>query len=121
MKKFRLRAGRSRVAAVIAKASNNHNGIERADEWLTAANAALELYAGHPAVAFADLAAEIATEIRLLRVIERELAQHATEREAAYTQVDPDGVARSLPGVAEVGGPALAAKLGDPARFAHAK
>jgi hypothetical protein len=35
--------------------------------------------------------------------------------------VDPAGLARSLPGLADVGGPALAACMGDPARFRHAK
>ena len=113
--------GRKRLAAVIAKASNNHNGLDRADEWLTAAQAAIELYAHHRAVAFTDIAAEIATEVRLLRVLEHELATHATAREDAYTNVDPDGLARSLPGIADIGGPALVAKLGDPARFRHGK
>ena len=35
--------------------------------------------------------------------------------------MDPAGLARSLPGIAEVGGPALAACMGDPARFATGK
>jgi transposase len=116
-----VRAGRKRIAAVIVKASNNHCGVERADEWLAAANAAIELYAGHPAVAFADIAAEIATEVRLLCAIEHELAAHTSERESAYAKVDPGGLARSLPGISDVGGPALVAKLGDAARFSHAK
>jgi transposase len=116
-----VRAGRTRIAAVIVKASNNHSGVERADEWLAAANAAIELYAGHPAVAFADVAAEIATEVRLLRAIEHELAVHSTERENAYARVDPGGLARSLPGISDVGGPALVARLGDAARFSRAK
>ena len=81
----------------------------------------MELYANHPAVAFADLAAEVATEIRLLRAIQAELASHAAAREAAYGQVDPDGLGRSLPGLAQVGGPALVATMGDPARFARGK
>jgi len=114
-------AGRKRLATVIGKASNNHNGIDRADEWLAAAEAAIELYAGHPAVPFADLAAEIHTEVRLLRVIEDELHAHTSERESTYAKVDPSELARSLPGIAEVGGPILVAKLGDPARFTHAK
>jgi transposase len=116
-----VRAGRTRVAAVIGKASNNHSGVERADEWLAAASAAIELYAGHPAVAFADLADEIATEVRLVRAIERELAQHASARERAYANADPRGLARSLPGISDVGGPALVAKIGDATRFQHAK
>ena len=115
------RAGEARLTALIAQASHNHLGAGRARQWLDAAQASLELYAGHPAVNFTGLAAEIATEVRLLRGIGTELAAHAAEREACYRQVDPAGLARSLPGLAEVGGPALAACMGDPARFGHGK
>jgi len=54
-------------------------------------------------------------------VLQAELAAHAVEREARYQQVDPAALARSLPGLADVGGPALAACMGDPARFANGK
>jgi transposase len=114
-------AGIKRLATVIANASNNHSGVERAQEWLAAAHAAIDLYAAHPAVAFGDLAAEVATEVRLLRVTQTELAVHAAEREAAYRRVDPGGLARSLPGLADIGGPALVATMGDPARFTKGK
>ena len=116
-----VRAGLKRLTGVIAKASHNHQGADRAAEWIAAAEAAIDLYAGHPAVAFSDLAAEIATEVRLLRATQNELAAHATERETAYRYVDPAGLARSLPGVAAIGGPALTAVMGDPARFPNAK
>jgi transposase len=116
-----LQAGPKRVTTVIAKASQHHQGAARAGEWLAAAQASLDLYADHPAVAFADLAAEIATEVRLLRAVQAELAGHAAERETAYRWVDPTGLARSLPGVADVGGPALAAAIGDPQRFRTGK
>ena len=115
------RAGQDELTAVIAQASNNHLGAERAGQWLEAARASLQLYGGHPAVDFAGLAAEVATEVRLLRAISAELSAHAAERESRYRQVDPAGLARSLPGLAEVGGPALAACMGDPARFATGK
>src|SRR6266511_3640154 len=72
-----LRAGEARLTAVIAKASRNLLGAERAEQWLAAARASVELYAGEGAVAFADLAAEVATEVRLLRAVEAELALHA--------------------------------------------
>jgi hypothetical protein len=116
-----LKAGAERLTAVIAKASNNHQGAERAAEWVAAAEASIQLYGGHPAVAFADLAAEVATEVRLLRAVQAELAAHAAEREHAYRWVDPLQLARSLPGVAVVAGPALVAALGDPHRFARGK
>ncbi len=116
-----VRAGLKRLTGVIVRASKNHQGADRAAEWVAAAEAAIELYAGHPAVAFCDLAAEIATEVRLLRATQNELATHATEREAAYRFVDPAGLARTLPGVAAIGGPALTAAMGDPTRFPNAK
>ncbi|MBI2239031.1 MAG: IS110 family transposase [Actinobacteria bacterium] len=114
-----LRLGITRLAAIIAKASNNHLGAERAEEWLEAARASVELYEGDSAVAFSDLAAEVATEVRLLRAIEAELASHAAAREAAYLRVDPEELARSLPGVAEVGGPMVVSAMGRPQRFAR--
>jgi len=116
-----VKAGAKRLTTVIAKASHNHQGAPRASEWIAAAEASLELYAGHPAVAFADLAAEVATEVRLLRAVQAEQAGHAAERERCYRWVDPAGLARSLPGLAEIGGPALVACMGDPARFGRGK
>ncbi len=116
-----VKSGVKRLTSLITKASQGHLGAPRAAEWIAAANASLEVYAGHPAVAFDELAAEIATEVRLLRAIQAELATHATAREAAYTAVDPTSLARSLPGLADVGGPALVATMGDPARFGRGK
>ncbi|HEY6530840.1 MAG TPA: IS110 family transposase [Acidimicrobiales bacterium] len=116
-----LRLGLKRLGALIAKASHNHQGADRAHAWIAAAEASIELYAGHPAVAFADLAAEIATEVRLLRAVQAELTTHAAERDNAYRWVDPAGLARSLPGVAAISGPALVAAIGEPARFPKAK
>jgi len=115
-----LRLGRARLTALIGKASHNHQGQQRAEQWLTAARQALDLYGDHPAVAFTDLAAEIATEVRLLRAIDTELAGHEQERESCYRWVDPAQLARSLPGLARVGGPAMTAVIADPARLPSA-
>lgn len=112
-----LKAGVKRLTVIIAKASRNQQGVERAAEWIAAAEASVELYAGHAAVAFADLAAEVATEVRLLRAVQAELAAHAQQRESCYRWVDPTALARSLPGLADVGGPVLVAMMGDPGRF----
>ena len=106
---------------MIAKASNNHLGAERAEEWLQAARAGVELYGDHPGVAFADLAAEVATEVRQLRAVQGALAVHAAERESTYRWVDPLALARSMPGLADVGGPALVACMGSPGRFRRGK
>lgn len=115
-----LAAGEDTLTEVIATVSHNHLGAARAQQWLASAQLAVELYGEHPAVAFTDLAAEIATEVRLLRAIEAELAEHAVAREDAYRWTDPSQLARSMPGVATVGGPALTAVIGRPQRFATA-
>lgn len=71
----------------------------------------------HPAVAFEDLAAEVATEVRLLRAVQAELTAHEARREEAYRWTDPGQLARTLPGLGEVGGPVLTAIMGRPDRF----
>src|SRR6202021_1632643 len=63
------------------------------------------------------LAAEVATEVRLLRAIQEELALHAAAREQRYRIVDPGQLARSLPGVAAINPPVLVAIMGRRGRF----
>ncbi len=116
-----LAAGRARLLAVIAKTSHGQQGAARADRWRTAAAAALELYAEHPAVAFADLAAEVASEVRLLQAVHAELAGHAAARAEAYRFTDPGALASSLPGLAEVGAPTVTAIIGRAGRFRTGK
>lgn len=115
-----LKAGPARLRQVIARASNNQQGAERAQQWRAAATAAVELYADHPAVAFTDLAAEVATEVVLLRATQAELAVHAAHREHAYRFTDLGSLARSLPGLGEVGAPVLVAAIGRAGRFPRA-
>jgi hypothetical protein len=112
--------GRARLQRVQATASAGQQGAQRAQQWLAAARAALQLYGDHPAIAFTELAAEVTTQVRLLRATQAELAAHARQREACYQRVDPAGLARSLPGLATIGGPALVATMGPASRFANA-
>jgi transposase len=115
-----LAAGPAELIGLITSASGHQQGQERALQWRAAAAAALDLYADHPAVPFAELAAEAATEVRLLRAIQAELAGHAAARERHYRQVDPAQLARSLPGIAEISAPVLVAIMGRPGRFRDA-
>ena len=108
-----LNMGRARLTRLILKSSSGQLDEERAQAWLDAAHLATELHGDHPALAFDDRAAEVVTEVRLLHATQAELPAHQSAREQAYRQVDPDQLARSLPGVAVVGGPALAALIGD--------
>ena len=92
-----LAAGRARLTRVIVKASHGQQGAARAEQWLGAARAALELYADHPAVAFQDLAAEVTTELRLLATTQAELDRHATQRESCYRWVAQQGWPAACP------------------------
>lgn len=112
-----LKAGPARLTALIIRASRNHQGEWRAQQWRDAAAAAVELYGQHPAMAWTDLAAEVVTEVRLLRAVQEQLALHATERETCYRWTDHGQLARSLPGFADVSAPALVAVMGDANRF----
>ncbi len=112
-----IRLGLAELTALIAEPSRHRLGSRRAQQWLDAAKLAIELYQDHPAVSFGDLAEEVQTEVRLLEATEAELGHHAIAREQAYARVDPNALARSLPGIGEVGGPGLLAALGRPERF----
>ncbi len=112
-----LAAGMAGLTRVIAAASGKQQGQERAGQWRAAAAAAVELYGDHPAVPYDELAAEVVTEVRLLRAIQGELAVHAAAREQRCRQVDPGQLARSLPGFAEISAPVLVAVMGRPGRF----
>ena len=55
----------------------------------------------------------------LAMLLEARLEEGPLGEEAAYRRVDPEGLARSLPGVAEVGGPVVVSAMGRPGRFAR--
>jgi transposase len=113
-------AGHARLQRLLGTASAGQQGAHRAAQWLAAAHAALELYGDHPAIAFTELAAEVTSEVRLQRATQAELNLHTGQREACYRRVDPAALARSLPGLATIGGPALVATMGKASRFATA-
>ncbi len=64
-----------------------------------------------------DLAAEVASEVRLVRAAELERGRHEHARDAALACVDPAGLAASLPGLGPVGTTQLVATMGRPGRF----
>ena len=72
-----VKLGVKRLTTLITKTSHHQQGVDRAEQWIAAGQASIELYGGHSAVAFTDLADEVATEVRLLRAVQVELAAHA--------------------------------------------
>jgi transposase len=113
----------ARLARLIRAASTGRfdpaRAQRRAHAWVAAAQAAVELYGDDGSMPYADLAAELATEVRLLRGPGRAAAPPADAR----TRL-PQGRARRAgadpAGIAEVGAPLLVAALGRPQRFGWA-
>jgi transposase len=64
-----LAAGHTQLTEFLSITSRRRMGADRAQAWLRVAQAAVELFDDDPAMPFADLAAELASEIRLLRAI----------------------------------------------------
>jgi transposase len=108
------------ITDLVTRASTNHHGRPKAQAWLAAATEAVALYGDTEAVSFGALAAELATEISILRSLEAARAPHERRREELYAQVDPEALARSLPGIAHKGGPLAVAVVGRAGRFPNA-
>lgn len=92
--------GEERLGSFVSLRSKGQlNGEVRAAAWIRAAREAIDLYGDSDAVPFDDIAADISSQVRLLRAAQAELKAHAEAREAAYRACDPEGLARSVPGV----------------------
>ena len=104
----------------VTSVSQRMHGRAKAEAWLAAAGEAVELYGDTDAVPFAALTADLATEIALLEALEAARAPHERRREELYAEVDPAGLARSVPGVGQKGGPLVTAVVGRAGRFRDA-
>jgi len=91
---------------------------ERAAAIVHAADATLELW-GDDGIDFDELAADIAIEARLAVTLSDEIKALDKRIAGLYEQADPEGIARSVPGVGEIGAPQIVGRLGDPARFSN--
>jgi transposase len=112
-----LAAGPARLTRLITTTSRGQLGQAKAQALRTAAAEAVALWEGDSAIAIQDLAAEVASEVRLVRAAEAERARHEHARDAAMAGVDPAGLAASLPGLGPVGTTQLVATMGRPGRF----
>jgi transposase len=104
----------------VTTVSHRMHGRAKAQAWRQAAVEAVGLYGNTDAVPFAALAADLATEIALLAALEAARAPHERRREQLYRQLDPTMLARTLPGVADTGGPLATAAVGRAGRFPDA-
>jgi transposase len=115
-----LAAGPARLTRLIVTTSRGQLGQAKAQALRTAAAEAVALWDGDSAIAIEDLAAEVASEVRLVRAAELERTRHELARDAAMAGVDPTGLAASLPGLGPVGTTQLVATMGRPGRFPQA-
>jgi transposase len=112
-----LAAGPARLNRLITTTSRGQLGQAKTQALRTAAAEAVALWEGDSAIAIKDLAAEVASEVRLVRAAELERSRHEHARDAALACVDPAGLAASLPGLGPVGTTQLVATMGRPGRF----
>lgn len=108
--------GRKRLSDLLVRTSRGHFREEKADELLAAADETITLWAAG-GLDFSELAADIATEVRVIKALDAELEAIDERVEALYEEADPTGVVRSAPGLGVTLAAAILGRTGDLARF----
>jgi transposase len=112
------RLGRQRLTDLVRRVSRGHFAEAKADELLAAADEALSLWAGG-GLDFAELAADIASEIRVVRALGDEISRLDARIEGLYHQIDPEGIVLSAPGLGVTLAAGILGRFGDLDRFAN--
>jgi len=110
--------GRKRLTTLLIRSSRGQWREAKADDLLTVANESIELWAAG-GLDFEELAADIATEVRLLRNLNAEITAMDDRNEALYEEADPKGIVVSTPGIGVTLAAGILGRLGDPDRFAN--
>jgi hypothetical protein len=109
------RLGRARLIKFLWRHSRGAWGADHADRLLAVAQETLGLWADE--IDYGDLADDIAVEARVALQLTAEI--HELEQRIAVMlhELDPTGIMTSVPGVAQINGAQILARLGDPNRF----
>ncbi|MGH9276929.1 MAG: transposase [Acidimicrobiales bacterium] len=110
--------GRKRLTTLLIRASRGAWRESKADDLLLAADESIELWAGG-GLDFEELAADIAGEVRLVRLLNAEIAAMDDRIEALYDEADPKGIVVSTPGIGVTLSAGILGRLGGPDRFAN--
>jgi transposase len=110
------RAGRKRIATRMIRVSRGGWREDRADRLLSAADESLRLWA-HGGIDFAELAEDIAAEVRVIQTLNVEIANLDERIEVLYAKADPDGIVISAPGVGVTSAGGILGRIGDMNRF----
>lgn len=112
------RLGQARLTALLKKLSAGQRGNEQAEGLLAAANEAIALWQGG-GLDFAELAWDLASEVRIVRQLDQELERLDNRIADLYAAADPKGIVISAPGIGPVLAGGILGRLGDPSRFAN--
>jgi transposase len=110
------RLGLNRLTTVLRRASGGKWNVEHAQRLLAAANEALGLWSGGD---FAELAWDLASEVRVLRQLDLEIGRLDNRIAELYADADPKKVVLSAPGIGPVLAAGIRGRLGDADRFAN--
>ena len=111
------RLGPQRLSCLVRRVSRGQLREAKADELLAAADETLTLWAGG-GLDFAELAADIAAEIRVIRSLAQEIKALDARIESLYHEADPDRIVVSAPGLGVTLASAILGRFGDFDRFA---
>lgn len=109
------RLGRARLIKFLWRHSRGAWGDAHAERLLLAANETIELWADE--IDYGELADDIAVEARLALQLSAEIHELEQRISVFLHDLDPNGIMTSVPGVAQVNGAQILARLGDPNRF----
>jgi transposase len=109
--------GRKRLTAVLVRASRGQFRESKADELLLAADESIGLWGAAGGFDFAELAEDIAAEVRVIAALNDEISAVEDRIEALYDQIDPNGIVSSAPGVGITLAAGILGRTGDLRRF----
>lgn len=109
------RLGLARVTRFLVRHSRNAWNHAEAEQIMIAARESITLWADD--LDFGDLAEDIAIEARLALQLTAELKELDERIALLLTEVDPDGILQSVPGIGPVTAAVIAGRVGDPNRF----
>jgi transposase len=112
------RLGRKRLTVLVIRASRGNYREAKADDLLAAADEAIALWAGR-GLDFAELAEDIASEVRVIVALDAEIAAADDRIDALYDEADPAGFVRSAPGIRVTLAAGVLGRTGDLNRFAN--
>jgi transposase len=110
--------GRKRLAGLLIRTSRGAWRETKADELMAAADETIQLWAAG-GLDFAELAEDIAAEVRIIKSLDAELATIEDRIDGLYDQADPAGIELSAPGLGVTLAAGILGRTGDLNRFAN--